>query len=238
MNNTTYAKLYQIDFQTAGSTLHRIVTFSLRPNPEKYINVYGKVTEYPSGARLYIERESGNSSILLSGDEQDYSIYVDKNSPFRLYVQYDDVIWYDESFEGSATDIQHNIDVNYTHYINWSTDLPIVDGYIEVDWNTLSIPITITSNVDWLYVDGSSTCTMSPGSGTSGTTQVTIEPYEENIYNKPMTGYVQLEDTGDLGVVTLIRWRQKVKPEDKFELSGSLVSQGGSSVLTLESSDD
>lgn len=84
-----------------------------------------------------------------------------------------------------------------------------MDGYIEVDWNTLSIPVTINSNVDWLYADGSSTSTMTPGSGTAGTTEITIQPYEENIYDTPITGYIQLEDTGDLGVITIIRWRQR-----------------------------
>lgn len=46
---------------------------------------------------------------------------------------------------------------------------------------------------------------MSPGSGTSGTTLAEIKPYEENIYDDPITGYIQLEDTRDLGVVTIIR---------------------------------
>jgi hypothetical protein len=49
---------------------------------------------------------------------------------------------------------------------------------------------------------------MSPGSGTSGTTSVEIQPYEENIYDTPITGYVQLEDIDDKGVTTIIRWKQ------------------------------
>lgn len=145
---------------------------------------------------------------MLSGDIQDYSIYVAKNSPFRLYIQYDDVTYYDESFTGSDVDIVHNIEVDYEYFINWSTSLPIVDGYIEVDWNTMSIPVTINSNVSWIYADGSSTCTMSPGSGLNGITDIVIQPYEENIYDKPMTGYVQLEDSENKDVVTIIRWKQ------------------------------
>ena len=132
-NNTTSAKIYQLNFTTAGSSLQRMFVFSQRPNPETYAEVKGTVTGYPNGARLYIERESGTSSILLSGDTQDYKIYVEKNSPFRLYVQYNDVIWYDESFDGTSNDITNNINVDYRYYIDWSTDLPVVNGYIEVD---------------------------------------------------------------------------------------------------------
>lgn len=58
-------------------------------------------------------------------------------------------------------------------------------------------------------MDGSSTSTMKPGRGTAGITTVEIQPYEENIYDTPITGYVQLEDTGDEGVLTIIRWRQR-----------------------------
>lgn len=123
---------YRLNFTHSGTTLHKIFTFLLEPDPANYINVKGTVTGYPSGARLYIVRDN-TSSILLSGDTQDYSIYVAKNSPFRLYIQYDDVTYYDESFEGSDTSFVHNIDVNYEYFINWSTDLPVVDGYIEVD---------------------------------------------------------------------------------------------------------
>lgn len=50
---------------------------------------------------------------------------------------------------------------------------------------------------------------MTPGSGIAGTAEITIQPYEENIYDTPITGYIQLEDTGDLGVITIIRWRQR-----------------------------
>lgn len=208
-NQTTSPLYYRLGFTHSGTTLHKIFTFVLEPDPTNYINVKGMVTGYPSGARLYIEREGGaTSSIMLSGDIQDYSIYVAKNSPFRLYIQYDDVTYYDESFTGSDVDIIHNIEVDYEYFINWSTDLPVVDGYIEVDWDTLSIPVTINSNVDWLYADGSSTSTMSPGSGTSGTTLVEIKPYEENIYDTEITGYVQLEDIDDKGVTTIIRWKQ------------------------------
>ena len=209
INNTYSEKYYSLDFTHSGTTLHKIFTFFLKPNPANYINVSGTVTNYPSGARLYIEREGEETtSIMLSGDIQDYSIYVAKNTPFRLYIQYNDVTYYEQSFTGSDVDIIHNIDVDYEYFINWSTNLPVVDGYIEVDWDTMSIPVTITSNVDWLYADGSSTSTMSPGSGTSGTTLVEIKPYEENVYDTPITGYVKLEETGDLGVITIIRWKQ------------------------------
>lgn len=84
-----------------------------------------------------------------------------------------------------------------------------------MDWNTLSIPVTINSNVDWIYADGSSTGTMSPGSGLSGITDIVIQPYEENIYDEPMTGYVQLQDSENKDVITIIRWKQKVKPADE-----------------------
>ena len=122
-----------MEFTHSGTTLHRTFTFLLRPNPEKYINVTGIVSVYPSGARLYIERESSTSSILLSGDEQEYSIYVEKDLPFRLYVQYNDEVLYEKTFTASSADILHHIIVNYAYYINWSTSLPVVDGYIEVD---------------------------------------------------------------------------------------------------------
>lgn len=234
INNTSSEKYYMLNFTHSGTTLHKIFTFFLKPNPATYINVSGTVTNYPSGARLYIEREGETtSSIMLSGDIQDYSIYVAKNTPFRLYVQYDDVTYYEQSFTGSDVDIIHNIEVDYEYFINWSTDLPVVDGYIEVDWDTLSIPITITSNVDWLYADGSSTSTMSPGSGTAGTTAVTIQPYEENIYDDPITGHIQLEDTRDLGVVTIIRWKQKVKPAD-ITVSGIVTGAPSGSTLYIE----
>jgi hypothetical protein len=238
LNNTYYEKYYGLDFTHSGTTLHKIFNLSLRPNPANFINVKGMVTNYPSGARLYIEREGETtSSIMLSGDIQDYSIYVAKNTPFRLYVQYDGVTYYEQSFTGSDVDIVHNIDVDYEYFIDWSTDLPVVDGYIEVDWDTLSIPITITSNVDWLYVDGSSTSTMSPGRGTSGTTSVEIQPYEENIYDTPITGYVQLEDMSDLGVITIIRWRQKPKGKE-ISVSGSITGAPVGSVLYIERPSD
>lgn len=207
-NNTTSTKIYQLNFTTAGSSLQRMFVFSQRPNPETYAEVKGTVTGYPSGARLYIERESGTSSIMLSGDTQNYTIYVEKNSPFRLYVQYSNMTWFDQSFDGIDGDIIYDIEVEYSYRIDWSTELPIVDGYIQVDWDTMSIPITINSNVNWVYADGSSTSTMRPGSGTAGTTSIEINPYEENIYDTPITGYVQLEDTEDKGVITIIRWKQ------------------------------
>lgn len=72
----------------------------------------------------------------------------------------------------------------------------------------------INSNVDWIYADGSSTGTMTPGSGLSGITEIQIKPYEENIYNSEITGYVQLQDSENKDVVTIIRWKQKVKSED------------------------
>ena len=78
---------------------------------------------------------------------------------------------------------------------------------------------------------------MSPGSGTSGTTAVTIQPYEENIYDNPITGYVQLEDTGDLGVVTIIRWRQKPKGKE-ISVSGSITGAPVGSVLYIERPSD
>lgn len=142
-------------------------------------------------------------------------------------------MYYEQSFTGSDVDIVHNIEVDYEYFIDWSTDLPIVDGYIEVDWDTLSIPVTINSNVDWLYADGSSTSTMSPGSGTSGTTLVEIKPYEENIYDDPITGYIQLEDTRDLGVITIIRWKQKSKTAD-ITVSGIVTGAPEGSTLYIE----
>lgn len=59
-----------------------------------------------------------------------------------------------------------------------------------------------------MYVDGSSTGTMSPRSGRSGTNEISINPYEENNNDTPVSGYVQLQDTEDKDVVTIIRWRQ------------------------------
>lgn len=49
---------------------------------------------------------------------------------------------------------------------------------------------------------------MTPGNGNIGTTSVEIQPYEENIYDTEITGYVQLEDIDDKGVTTIIRWKQ------------------------------
>lgn len=119
LNNTPSTKIHSLNFTHSGTTLHKIFTFVLKPNPANYINVTGTVTNYPSGARMYVEREGETTtSLLLSGDVQDYSIYVAKNSPFRLYIQYDDVTYYDESFTGSDVDIVHNIEVNYEYFIN------------------------------------------------------------------------------------------------------------------------
>jgi hypothetical protein len=102
----------------------------------------------------------------------------------------------------------NDITIEYNYYINYETDLPKDGEYIVVDWDTLSIPVTVTSNIPWLYVDGSSTGTMTPGNGNVGTTSVEIQPYEENIYDTEITGYVQLEDINDKGVRTIIRWKQ------------------------------
>lgn len=49
---------------------------------------------------------------------------------------------------------------------------------------------------------------MTPDNGNVGTTEVEIQPYEENIYDTEITGYVQLEDIDDKGVTTIIRWKQ------------------------------
>lgn len=74
---------------------------------------------------------------------------------------------------------------------------------------------------------------MSPGSGTSGATLVEIKPYEENIYDEPITGYIQLEDTRDLGVITIIRWKQKSKPAD-ITVSGIVTGAPSGSTLYIE----
>jgi hypothetical protein len=74
---------------------------------------------------------------------------------------------------------------------------------------------------------------MSPGSGISGTTLVEIKPYEENIYDEPITGYIQLEDTRDLGVITIIRWKQKSKPAD-ITVSGIVTGAPSGSTLYIE----
>lgn len=74
---------------------------------------------------------------------------------------------------------------------------------------------------------------MSPDSGTSGTTLVEIKPYEENIYDNPITGYIQLEDTRDLGVVTIIRWKQKSKTAD-ITVSGIVTGAPSGSTLYIE----
>lgn len=119
INNTSHNKIHQLNFKHSGSTLNYIFTFVLKPNPANYINVSGTITNYPSGARLYIEREGETtSSILLSGDVQDYSIYVAKNSPFKLSVWYEGNLYYEQSFEGSGVDFVNDIDVSYEHFIN------------------------------------------------------------------------------------------------------------------------
>lgn len=207
-NNTASEVVYRIMFDVTGFAVKKTASFLLRPNPANYIKVEGFADNYPSGARLYIESESTTNNVMLSGDSQYYTLYIEKDTPFRLYVQYNDETLYDQSFSGSAVDLVHNIDVNYHYYINWSTSLPIVDDYIEVDYNVMSIPVVINSNVDWIYADGSSTGTMTPGSGLSGITDIVIQPYEENIYDEPITGYVQLQDSENKDVVTIIRWKQ------------------------------
>lgn len=119
INNTSSSKMCQLNFTHSGSTLHKIFPFLLKPNPAKYINVTGTITGYPSGARLYIERDGEDTdSILLIGDIQDYSIYVAKNSPFKLSVWYEGNLYYELSFVGSDVDFTYDIEVIYEHFIN------------------------------------------------------------------------------------------------------------------------
>ena len=108
-NTTLGIKIYQIEFTTSESSLHRTFVLQQGPNPATTVNLKININGYPTGARLYIERESGNSSILLS--RNDYSIYVEKNSPFRLYVMKGDEIFYDRSFGGYSEDAVININI-------------------------------------------------------------------------------------------------------------------------------
>lgn len=205
-NNSDTAKIYQIEFKRSSTSMHRIFTFTVSPNNTDEITVSGTVTGAPTGSILYIQRSNGLGSKTLS--DGTYALKVPKNTPYRLYLKYVDETLYDETFESSSVDVVNDVNIDYDFYIEYETSLPVVDGYIQVDWDTLTIPITVKANTPWVYVDGSSTCTMTPGRGYYGTTSVNIEPYEENIYDKAMTGYVQLEDAYDYGVSTLIRWKQ------------------------------
>lgn len=118
-NQTTSPLYYRLNFTHSGTTLHKIFTFVLEPDPTNYINVKGTVTGYPSGARLYIEREGETTtSTMLTGDIQDYSIYVAKNTPFKLSVWYEGNLYYEQSFTGSDVDIVHNIEVDYEYFID------------------------------------------------------------------------------------------------------------------------
>lgn len=73
---------------------------------------------------------------------------------------------------------------------------------------------------------------MTPGRGYAGSTSVQIQPYEENIYNKEITGYVQLEDIYDKGVRTLIRWKQTVSPD--IQVSGTVSDFPAGSTLYFD----
>ena len=108
-NTTTSSKMYQIEFTTSESSLHRSFVFSVRPDPTLTVNVSGYITGYPTGSRLYIEKEGGTSSLLLSKDT--YSIYVEKDSAFRLYVMNGSETLYDRSFTGYSEDTVININI-------------------------------------------------------------------------------------------------------------------------------
>jgi hypothetical protein len=109
-NTTIGIKIYQVEFTTSDSSLHRSFVLQQKPNPETTINLKINITGYPTGARLYIEQASGNtSSILLS--RTDYSIYVQKNAPIRLYVTQGTETYYDCSFGGYSEDAVININI-------------------------------------------------------------------------------------------------------------------------------
>lgn len=109
-NETLYSRMYQIEFKTSESSLHRIFTFSLRPNPESFVSLSGSITGYPSGSRLYIERGDGSSSsILLSKDT--YSFYARKNQSVRLYVKNGDETLFDQEMGTLVKDTVFNINI-------------------------------------------------------------------------------------------------------------------------------
>ena len=109
-NTTVGIKIYQVEFTTSDSSLHRSFVLQQKPNPATTVNLKININGYPTGARMYIEQSSGStSSILLS--RTDYSIYVQKNSPFRLYVVYGDETYYDCSFSGYSEDSVININI-------------------------------------------------------------------------------------------------------------------------------
>lgn len=133
----------QLD-DAADYNVTKIIRWKQKVNPN--ITVSGTVYDFPTGSVLYCEENGTTTQSKNLSSDGSYRFTIARNVPYRLYVKYGDETLFDQSYDAASANVMSDIVID--DFIIYTTDLPINGEYIEVDWDTLSIPVTVVSNVD------------------------------------------------------------------------------------------